>query len=213
MPPQPPSPAVGPSFDDIVAHFASTDREVVGWLAEYRRRYPTPDQPLSLAELLDFGFGMDIGAMSDAAYEKLMALLEDGLVWGLSEWLSRTAETVPVAERVIAAVELTSSWWRPVLRAEDAEVVERLLRQVREVHRDPAAAREPLRVALDTWAGLPPSKPPPPYVGHYCGAVRHLLEAVLNPPNYGELAACLDYVTVAPDGSRRRAEIAAVLTG
>ena len=195
----------GPSFDDIVTHLAPAAPEVVAWLALHRGLFPAPGHPLPLEQLLNFGCVTDIGSMSDAAYEQLDENLEDGLIWALASWV-RSRDRA--GERVAAAVELAAAWWLPVLRAHDgrnaADVAE-LLRTA------PHLRPDELRAVLATGAGLPPGKPPPSAVGHFCGAVSHWLGALLDPTNSDELARALDFATVAPDGSRRAVEIAAAV--
>jgi hypothetical protein len=136
--------------------------------------------------------------------------------WGLARWLSRAESFLPLPGRVIAAIEVASGWWLPVLKAVDgpnAAGVEHLLSAAGAIGRDPSAARDVVKVALETRLGLPRNSPPPPYVGHYCAAVSGLAEALVDPPGYDSLARSLHFAAVAPDGSRRSREIAEAVMG
>jgi hypothetical protein len=206
----------GPSFDEIVDHLGPTDPEVREWLGRYRGMHPASDRPLPLRDLLDFGYGVDVGSMSDAGYGRLEEALEAGQQWGLAEWLGRAGPRVPLPARVVAAVGVASVWWLPALAAVDprnAADVRQMLARVAGADCESAPAVAAFQQALGTWRGLPRSKPPPPYVGHFCGAVRALLAALVDPPGYPALAESLSFATVAPDGSRRSEAIAAAVGG
>lgn len=212
----PPGAGWGPSFDEIVGHLAPTDPEVREWLARYRGTHQAPDRPLPLRDLLDFGYGMEVGSMSDEGYDRLGEALEAGQQWGLAEWLARAGPGLPLPGRVVNAVEAASAWWLPALAAVDpgnAAEVQELLGRVADPDREPGPTVAAFREALGMWRGLPRPKPPPPYVGHFCGAVRALLEALVDPPGYPALAESLSFATVAPDGSRRSEAIAAAVGG
>lgn len=206
----------GPSFDDIVGGLALTEAEAIAWTVEYRGSFQTPDKPLGLPALLNFGYGLGMGTMSDEAYEEINDALDDARDRALAQWIQRAAVVIPVEERVAAAVELAASWWLPVLAqldAQNAQEVAQLLGTAAALSRNPALPRDALKEARDTRVGLPPSRPPPPYVGHFCAAVMHLLDAMIDPPNYDDLAQSLGFTVVAPDGSRRTNEIAGTVTG
>jgi hypothetical protein len=208
--------SLGPSFDEIVAHFAPSERRVLSWVEGLREFYvrcgKRCDLPLRLEQLLRFGY--EIGTPTgeeDEPFEEVEAFVAMAHEWALAEWLRRAQPILPLSERVAAAVELSSSWWLPVLQSLDppgADAVERLIRAAGECARDPESPRAVLATALATKAGLPPSRPPPPYVGHFSGAVWSWLEALIEPPNFVKLARALDYAAVGPDGVRHEGEIA-----
>ncbi len=186
------------------------------WLARFRGMHPAPNRPMPLRDLLDFGYGVDVGSISDAGYDRLGEALEDGQRWGLAEWLERAGPRVPLPGRVVAAVAAAGGWWLPALAAVDpgnATEVRDLLARITGAGGEAGPAEAAFREALGTWRGLPRPKPPPPYVGHFCGAVRALLEALVAPPGYPALAESLSFATVAPDGSRRSEAIAAAVGG
>jgi hypothetical protein len=211
----------GPSFETIVGHFAPESHVVTSWVEELRELYRESgrelDAPLELGRLLEFGYevGTPTGEEGEP-FESLEAFVESAHQWGLTQWLTHAAALVPVAERVAAAIELTTTWWLPVLRAHDAAsaaALERLVLRAHDCARDPNASRGDLETALSTGVGLPPARPPPPYVGHFRGAVSRLLQALTRPPELAALAESLSYAAVAPDGSRRSPAIAAVVEG
>lgn len=208
--------SLGPSFDEIVAHFAPNEQRILAWVEELREFYvrcaKRCDLPLRLEQLLRFGY--EIGTPTgeeDEPFEEVEAFVAAAHEWALAEWLRRAAPILPIGERVAGAVELSGSWWLPVLQSLDApgaDAVERLIRAAGECARNPQRPRALLENALATKVGLPPSRPPPLYVGHFSGAVWSLLEALIDPPNFEKLARALDYAAVGPDGVRHEGEIA-----
>lgn len=220
VPPSSPC-SFGPSFEEVIAHFGPTDHDVLAWIEENRdllrkRRRPL-DAPLSLADLL-VAFrevGTPTGEEGEP-YEDLESFAEDASAWGIVQWLTRAAPSVPVLENACSAVRQTSVVWLPLLRTMRPQVAEdlgRILATAADIIRDPGASRAPLEIALATRVGMPPSSPPPPYVGHLCGAVTGLLRAIVSPPGYEALAECLRYALVAPDGSRLVKDVAAAVEG
>lgn len=209
----------GPSFEEIVEHFAPASYTVTTWVEELREFYRDSarslDAPLELVTLMNFGYeiGTPTGEEGEP-FESLEEFVENAHLWGINRWLTRAADFTPAVERVLAAVELAGTWWIPVIGAVDqtrANALEALLLEARRCVHDPKLSRSALETALATRSGLPPSRPPPAYVGHFCGAVMGLLEALVASPVSLELAESLSYAVVAPDGSRRSAAIAAVV--
>jgi hypothetical protein len=211
--------SLGPSFDEIVTHFAPTEHRILSWVEKLREFYvrcaKRCDLPLRLEQLLRFGY--EVGTPTgegDEPFEDVEAFVAVAHEWAIAEWLRRAEPILPLSERVAAALELSSSWWLPVLQSLDApgaDAVERLVRAAGECARDPEASRAVLETALATKVGLPPSRPPPLYVGHFSGAVWSWLEALVDPPNFEKLARALDYAAVGPDGFRHEGEIASAV--
>jgi hypothetical protein len=203
----------GPSFGEIVQYLAPTEPSIVERLVRYGTRYGALDRPLNLENLLDLGVYTEAKPFVELEPEWQLALISAG-ERGLARWVSRATSFLPIPGQVIAAVEMASGWWLPVLRAIDgpnATEVEILLQAMVEIGRDPTSQRDSVRFALETRRGLPRSSPPPPYVGHYCASIWRLAEALANPPGHEALARSLHFAVVAPDGSRRSREIAAAV--
>jgi hypothetical protein len=216
------APFHGPSFEEIVAHFAPSEYQVLKWIDELRdvfRGAARPlDEPLEFEALLEFTY--ELGSPSGEEgepFESVEEFIEESHRWGIAEWLARARPFLPVNERAVAAVTLASAWWLPVLRetaGQDTYAIERVLVVANAYAQNSAdsASRTALADVLASRVGLPPSAPPPPYVGHFYGAISCLLRALVD-SDVEELADCLSYAVVAPDGSRRAAEIAAVVEG
>jgi hypothetical protein len=207
---------MGPSFEEIVAHVAPEGWTVTCFVDDLREHYVeegrSVEAPLSLEQLLEFAH--EIGAPTGEEgepFESVEDFVENAHSWGIEQWLIRNAPASSVHRAVAAAIQRSTSWWIPVLQGFDADrarQVQQLVDHAARCARDVSVSRTPLSEALATGAGLPPSRPPPPYVGHFCGGVTELLRALTAPTDYAVLAQCLDYACVAPDGSVRRSEIA-----
>ena len=83
-----------------------------------------------------------------------------------------------------------------------------------QVATDPAAARDALEAARGAHRALPTHTSPPPWIGHFHAALFELFDGRLttDAARRTRLASCLRFACVAPDGSRRAAEIAALRT-
>lgn len=169
--------------------------------------------PLGPRELLEFGYGQyDTSALDDEEYEALTDWFEMARERGLAS-LIRADESAGLAWAVAA---LSSTWtlWRPVIESSADHDVAAVEAQVATAT-DPEATRDALESACLATSALPKRGPPPPYVGHFYGALADLLDGrlAIGSTRHRHLASSLSFAFVAPEGSRHSSEIAALRLG
>jgi hypothetical protein len=108
-----------------------------------------------------------------------------------------------------AAVNQAWNWWRPAAEASpdhDVAVLDHLVAVAT------GSAPGDLAMALDEWKAQPSHAAPPPWIGHFYGALHGLLDARLAEGEARDtrVAECLDYCCCGPDGTHRAGDVAAL---
>ena len=107
-------------------------------------------------------------------------------------------------ERCIAALQAAWIVWRPVIAAVRAHDVDGLGGCV-DVATSSSSTERTLMAAAAAWKALPAHASPPPYAGHFYGAVHELLLAriaVDDKTRASHLRKCRSFCNVAPDVSK-----------
>jgi hypothetical protein len=179
-----------PSFADLVDHVPSEWPNVQEWLGAH-----ATDEPLDVVALLDLTYRDS--DLEDEEHESLVEWFEAATAWGLLRLIENDGID---AERWCreAVREAWTVWQVPAAHA--AAVVA--------VAVDPSATKEAIAGAKKEYDAWSTHGPPPPYVGHFHGALASLLRYRLE-RTPSEAAECLVRACVGTDGQRRSAAIAA----
>lgn len=204
---------LGPSINDIVSYCLKSDNNYINnFLERYKGTFEHPDTPLTLNQLFNFGYDIEIGQVSDDDYYDLMDLLfEDVNTWIIKQWLINASRTHFISKSIVKAVQLSSSWWFPVLHKSELHNWEKLHDCINAASTfvDNTSSNINLHLVRNNFREeLNNGKPPPPWVGHFYGAIHHLLLGLTTPSDYEHFAKCLSFSVVSPEGKRNTDEIA-----
>ena len=196
-----------PSFDDLLAAVPPPSAAVAAWLtASFAADRAGP---LALETLLDLPYRDDTDALADGDDEDLDAWLEAAQTWALAQVLAAMPDDG--LAWCGAAIRGAWRWWRPAserVPAHDPDAIEHVV----QVAIDPAATRDALEAGQRALRALPSHTSPPPWIGHFYGALFELYDARLltGEARLARLASCLRFCCVATDGSRQARMVAAL---
>jgi hypothetical protein len=198
-----------PSFDDLLSLVAPPNANVEAWLLAHVPRGLDSATPLDVQDLLGLVY-VTVDLDDDEDCEAAFEWLERARSSGLSRFLS--ADPAAALAWSMAAGRSAWAWWKPALERVPEHDVKSLERHV-SVATNPTSSPEELLRARREMSQLPKRGPPPPYAGHFYGGVGALLEARRSSgqAHFVNLAESLFFFDVAPDGTSRIAEIAALL--
>ncbi|MCE9580245.1 MAG: hypothetical protein K8W52_44420 [Deltaproteobacteria bacterium] len=197
-----------PTVDELLAAVPPPSDAVLGWLtASFAADRAGP---LALETLLDLPYRDGTDELADGDDEDLEAWLEAAQTWALSRVLAAMPDDG--LAWCGAAIRGAWAWWRPACErvpAHDPDAIEHVV----QVAIDPGASREVLEAGQRALRAMPSHTSPPPWVGHFYGALFELFDARLltGEARLARYASCLRFCCVAPDGARQAGVVAAIV--
>ncbi len=195
-----------PSLDQLLAHVPPPSDAVAAWL---RASFANQTGPLAIATLLDLAYRDGADALGDDDEAELESWLERAQTWALA----RVLAALPDAGLAWcgAAVRHAWAWWRPAIThapAHDPDAIEHVV----QVAIDPAATVAAIGAGQRALRAMPSHTSPPPWIGHFYGALYELFDArlVTGAARLARYASCLRFCCVDPDGARQTSEVAAL---
>lgn len=156
-------------------------------------------------ELLELGYRA-VNGLDDGDYELLSEWFEVVRARVLGDLLAKDPQRA--LAWTIAAARRAWEWWKPALAQAPQHDLEAIANLV-EISTGLEPTPDELARARVAARALPHRGPPPPYAGHFHGALAELLQGRTAPVPHCtfHFAEALSFLCVAPDGSRRADEI------